>query len=82
MDDQLPWPEKHRPSTRTQLVGNEAVLRSLVDWLSTWNTSKLKKKAALLIGPPGTGVSANVSYPRIRVDSNKSLMQVIKGTRQ
>ena len=60
MDDQLPWPEKHRPSTRTQLVGNEAVLRSLVDWLSTWNTSKLKKKAALLIGPPGTGKTASV----------------------
>jgi replication factor C large subunit len=60
MNNQLPWPEKHRPDTRAQLVGNDAVLKSLYEWISTWSVSRPKKRAALLLGPPGTGKTSSI----------------------
>jgi len=46
------WTEKYRPKTIGGMVGNEEARLRLVAWLEKW---KPGSKAALLVGPPGTG---------------------------
>ncbi|XP_019197822.1 PREDICTED: replication factor C subunit 1 isoform X2 [Ipomoea nil] len=70
-DTCLPWPEKYRPKIPDELVGNQALVKQLEEWLVHWdelflNASKVKgkakkqndasaKKAVLLSGTPGIG---------------------------
>jgi replication factor C large subunit len=56
----LPWPEKHRPKSMDLLVGNHDVFRSLQTWVESWTRGSPAERAALLIGPPGTGKTAVV----------------------
>ena len=51
------WSEKYRPRKPDQLIGNEEARLALSLWLSTW---KPGTKAALLMGPPGTGKTTYV----------------------
>jgi replication factor C large subunit len=59
-EDDLPWPELHRPTSRNQLVGNMESIEQLIQWLKRWKGSIPRNKAALLVGPPGTGKTATV----------------------
>ena len=57
---ELPWVEKYRPSSRKELVGNKESIDAFLDWILSWKTSVPRKRAALLVGPPGTGKTATV----------------------
>ncbi len=46
------WAEKHRPKKIASMIGNEEARVKLVNWLRGWKTGH---RAALLVGPPGTG---------------------------
>lgn len=46
------WSEKHRPISLDTMVGNEQAREKLLVWLKRW---KRGTKAAVLVGPPGTG---------------------------
>jgi replication factor C large subunit len=46
------WTETYRPKTLGGMIGNEEVRIRLMAWLEKW---KPGSKAALLVGPPGTG---------------------------
>lgn len=46
------WVEKYRPKSIASMVGNEEARLKLMLWLRKW---KKGAKAALLVGPPGTG---------------------------
>ena len=46
------WSEKYRPASLDLMVGNEEARDRLVQWLRKW---KRGARAALLVGPPGTG---------------------------
>ena len=46
------WSEKYRPSNLDSMVGNEEARDRFVSWLKKW---KRGARAALLVGPPGTG---------------------------
>ncbi|MHA2079568.1 MAG: AAA family ATPase, partial [Candidatus Thorarchaeota archaeon] len=59
-DDGLPWPEKHRPRKLDGLVGNRETIRTLKSWVESWISRIPSKRAALLVGPPGTGKTASV----------------------
>jgi replication factor C large subunit len=52
------WSEKYRPKEPDQLVGNEEARLALSLWLSKWEPGN---KAALLVGPPGTGKTTFVN---------------------
>ena len=49
------WTERHRPRSEQMLEGNEVQRRKIRAWLDEWQQGKPKKKAILLIGPPGVG---------------------------
>ena len=59
-NDDLPWPEKHRPSSIDQIVGNSEQIRMIKSWILSWKSSLPDKRAVLLIGPPGTGKTASI----------------------
>lgn len=58
--DNLPWSEKHRPKSLSELVGNPETIKALKAWIDSWVLGTPSKRAALLIGPPGTGKTASV----------------------
>ena len=49
------WTERHRPTSERHLEGNEVQRRKIRAWLDDWQNSTPKKKAILLVGPPGVG---------------------------
>jgi len=49
------WTERYRPKSESHLEGNEAQRRKIRDWLNQWHDGMPKKKAILLVGPPGVG---------------------------
>ena len=49
--------EKYRPKSLDAMVGNEEARAKFLAWLKKW---KSKSKAALLVGPPGTGKTTTV----------------------
>ncbi|MFW9793139.1 MAG: replication factor C large subunit [Candidatus Thorarchaeota archaeon] len=60
MNSGLPWPEKHRPKSLKELVGNPGTVKALKKWIESWISGVPSKRAALLVGPPGTGKTASV----------------------
>lgn len=58
-NESLPWPEKHRPRKLDGLVGNHETIRTLKSWVESWISRIPSKRAALLVGPPGTGKTAS-----------------------
>jgi replication factor C large subunit len=51
------WSEKYRPRNLDEMVGNEEARDRFLAWLRRW---KRGEKAALLVGPPGTGKTTTV----------------------
>ncbi len=51
------WTEKYRPVSLEELVGNDKERAKLVSMLKKWRPGA---KAALLVGPPGTGKTTTV----------------------
>jgi len=51
------WSEKYRPKSFEEMVGNEEGRAKLLLWLKKW---KPGTRAALLVGPPGTGKTTTV----------------------
>lgn len=60
IDESLPWAEKHRPKKLDGLVGNRETIGTLKSWVESWISRIPSKRAALLVGPPGTGKTASV----------------------
>ncbi len=52
------WSEKYRPSTISDMVGNEESRAAIIEWFAKWRKGT---KPLLLVGPPGTG-KTTISY--------------------
>ncbi|GIX62238.1 replication factor C subunit 1, putative [Babesia caballi] len=83
----LPFCEKYRPSRVSDLAGNEANIRKVVEWLRAW-TPGSTPACALLSGPPGVGktttaklVAAECGYECVEFNAsdlrNKSAVEKI-----
>ncbi|RZC78493.1 hypothetical protein C5167_002687 [Papaver somniferum] len=70
----LTWPEKYKPKTPNDILGNQTLVKQLHEWLSHWNDHFLHtkqqgkgkkqndngaKKAVLISGSPGIGKSTS-----------------------
>lgn len=51
------WTDKYRPDSLEEMVGNDEGRTKLLLWLKKW---KPGSRAALLVGPPGTGKTTTV----------------------
>jgi replication factor C large subunit len=71
--ESLPWPELYRPKSSSELVGNQNSIQRLKKWIQSWIRKPPRKKAALLIGPPGVGKTASVGA--ISYDLNAELVE-------
>ncbi|HOL07850.1 MAG TPA: AAA family ATPase, partial [Methanomassiliicoccaceae archaeon] len=49
------WTELYRPSGLNEVAGNPKAVQDLTNWAQSWEEGKPAKKAAVLIGTPGTG---------------------------
>ena len=49
------WTELYRPKCLDDIVGNPKAVEDLRRWADSWDAGKPSKKAAVLIGTPGTG---------------------------
>ncbi|KAI3886012.1 hypothetical protein MKX03_003593 [Papaver bracteatum] len=73
-DSSLTWPEKYKPKTPDDILGNQFLVKQLHEWLSHWNDHFLHtgqqgkgkkqndsgaKKAVLISGSPGIGKSTS-----------------------
>ncbi|KAI3984985.1 hypothetical protein MKX01_004753 [Papaver californicum] len=73
-DSSLTWPEKYKPKTPNDILGNQSLVKQLHEWLSHWNDHFLHtgqqgkgkiqndngaKKAVLIGGSPGIGKSTS-----------------------
>lgn len=54
------WAVKHKPISTAEIVGNHLPIKTLRDWLLSWEKGIPKKRAAFLYGPPGIGKSVTV----------------------
>ena len=67
-NEDLPWPEKHRPRSTDQIVGNSEQISAMRTWVLSWKTRLPDKRAILLIGPPGTGKTATIGALALDLD--------------
>ena len=50
------WTEKYRPTSMSQMEGNDSQLRMIAQWLDRWASGKIPdKRGLLLVGPPRSG---------------------------
>ena len=54
------WTIKHKPKSTNEIVGNKSAIKTLRDWLHSWERGAPKKRAAFLYGPPGIGKTVTV----------------------
>ena len=70
------WSDKHKPKTRSDIVGNTTQIQNLINWLDNWENAiiygkkreisyynkneNLNARAAIISGPPGIGKTSTV----------------------
>lgn len=70
------WSDKHKPKSRSDIVGNATQIQNLINWLDNWENAiiygkkrevsyynkneNLNARAAIISGPPGIGKTSTV----------------------
>ena len=55
-----PWTVKYKPTTLTEVVGNQEAKTKILKWIQEWNKKPPKKRALFIYGPPGIGKTATI----------------------
>ncbi|MFQ6095489.1 MAG: replication factor C large subunit [Candidatus Bathyarchaeia archaeon] len=69
----VPWTEKYRPKTLSEVVGNRQAIGKVIDWVKSWDRGVPKKRAAFVYGPPGVGKT--VAVEALARDFNMELVE-------
>ncbi len=56
----IPWTDKYKPRTLSEVVGNREAREKIVEWVRAWDKAAPKKKALFIYGPPGTGKTVSI----------------------
>jgi len=56
----IPWTDKYKPRTLSEVVGNREAKEKIVEWVQAWDKAAPKKKALFIYGPPGTGKTVSI----------------------
>ena len=67
------WTVKHKPKSTVEIIGNPSAIKTLCDWLQSWNKGIPKKRAAFLYGSPGVGKTVSVEV--LAHDLNMELVE-------
>lgn len=67
------WTVKHKPKSTAEIIGNPSAIKTLSDWLQSWNKGIPKKRAAFLYGSPGVGKTVSVEV--LAHDLNMELVE-------
>ena len=51
----MDWNETHRPRTLRDVAGNSKAVQALETWARSWDRGPPKRRAVILVGPPGSG---------------------------
>ncbi|MEF8837884.1 MAG: replication factor C large subunit [Haloarculaceae archaeon] len=72
----MDWTEKHRPSSLSEIRGNDTARDALREWVETWEDHR---KAVILHGSPGVGktsaahaLAADMDWPTIELNASDS----------
>jgi len=55
------WTEKYRPKKLSEVIGNPSAAEELKSWAGSWAGGIPKKRAVVLIGPPGVGKTSSAA---------------------
>lgn len=72
LEDNLPWVEKYRPNTLSDVSGHQDILATINKFVDSNRLPHL-----LLYGPPGTGKTSTVLALARRIYGNKNMRQMV-----
>jgi replication factor C large subunit len=67
------WTIKHKPKSTAEIIGNPSAIKTLSDWLYSWNNGIPKKRAAFLFGT--TGIGKTVTVEALAYDLHMELVE-------
>ena len=53
------WTEKYRPSSLSQVIGNDSAVRAMRRWAESWSKGPPRSRALVLRGEPGIGKTSS-----------------------
>jgi len=56
----IPWTQKYRPRSLSEVIGNEEAKRKILGWIRLWDRGIPEKRALFIYGPPGIGKTVTV----------------------
>ncbi|MEM2610960.1 MAG: replication factor C large subunit [Candidatus Bathyarchaeia archaeon] len=56
----IPWTQKYRPRSLSEVIGNEEAKRKILEWIRSWDRGIPEKRALFIYGPPGIGKTVTV----------------------
>ena len=72
LDDNLPWVEKYRPASLSDVSGHQDILATINKFVDANRLPHL-----LLYGPPGTGKTSTVLALARRIYGNRNMRQMV-----
>src|SRR5438445_13827843 len=71
------WAEKYRPKTLEDIVGNPTAVAELRKWAAAWDKGRPDRRADILQGDPGIGMTSAALAPANEMGCNEMAMNTV-----